>query len=264
MRLIAGRAFDARDVFGRPPVAIINETMARRFWPGERAIGKRLSRRDGNAPSLEVVGVVNDVTFPGNMSEAYTRLQAFRPLAQAPIIGVSLALRTSLPPERLLETVRRALAEVDPMQPIGQLRTARSQVDVGLGRISLLGGLLGAFAVLGLTLAAVGIYAVTSYSVAQRTNELGIRMVLGAQARDVLLLILRTGMLPIVAGAALGIGGAFAVARLLAAAIPTLPTQDFATMAAVMATLVGVAFLACYLPAFRATRLDPSVALRRE
>ena len=140
----------------------------------------------------------------------------------------------------------------------------RSLVDQGLGNISLLGTLLGAFALLGLLLATIGIYGVISYTVLQRTGEIGIRMAFGAQARDVLWLVLGKGARLILVGAVLGFVGAYAVGRLLISAIPTLPTRDPVALAAITFVLVAVALLACYLPARRATKVDPLTALRYE
>lgn len=264
IRLLAGRAFNATDLTDRPTVVIINETTARRFWPNENAVGKRLGRPGPNPNWHEVVGVVNDVGFPGGLGEPYTRFQAFRPLAQSPAGSVIISLRTGTAPETLAPVLRGAIAELDPTQPVHRIRTTRSLVEQGLGSISLLSALLGAFAALGLILAAIGIYGVISYSVVQRTNEIGIRIALGAQRRDVLRLVLAKGAGLILLGTLLGGGGAFAVARLLTTALPTLPTRDPVTLAALAIILVVVALAACYLPARRATKIDPLTALRHE
>ncbi len=265
IRLLSGRTFTSTDIAGRARVVIINETMARRFWPNENPIGKRIGGTDQNNRNWqEVVGVVNDVSFPANLGEPYTRFQSFQPLAQSPSRFVNIALRTSTVPEAFANDLRRAVAEIDPTLPAHRIRTARSLVEQGLGSVSLLGALLGAFATLGLALAAIGIYGVISYSVVQRTGEIGIRMALGAQTRDVLRLVLGKGARLILLGALLGFGGAYAVARFLATAIPTLPTRDPAAMVAITTTLVAVALAACYLPARRATKVDPMVALRHE
>jgi predicted permease len=264
IRLLEGRAFTPADTADRPEVVIINETMARRFWPGESAIGKRIGRPGQDPRWQEVVGIVNDIAFPANLSEPYTRFQAYRPMAQTPWGGMTIGLRTSTAPEALLNSLREAAAELDPTQPVHRVRTAQSMVEQGLGNISLLGTLLGAFAALGLVLAAVGIYGVTSYSVVQRTGEIGIRMALGAQRSDVLRLVLSKGARLIVSGALLGFGGGYAVSRLLISAIPTLPTRDPATLVILSLALVGVALLACYVPARRATKVDPMAALRYE
>src|SRR6266545_686818 len=256
IRLISGRTFTSADTADRPAVVIINETTARRFWPNESPIGKRIGSPNPNSRNWqEVVGVVNDVAFPASLGEPYTRLQSFRPLAQSPTDSVNVALRTSAAPESIANALRSAVAELDPALPAHQIRTARSLVERSLGSVSLLGSLLGAFAAIGLALAAVGIYGVISYSVVQRTGEIGIRMALGARTLDVLRLVLGKGARLILLGALLGLGGASEVARFLATAIPTLPTRDPAAM---------VALAACYLPARRATKVDPMEALRHE
>ncbi|HZS08168.1 MAG TPA: ABC transporter permease [Blastocatellia bacterium] len=264
VRLLEGRFFTPADTADRPAVVIINETMARRFWPNESAVGKRVGRPGNNRNWVEIVGVVNDISFPGSLGEPYTRLESFRPMAQSPQGSMVISLRTSSAPEALASDLRRAVAELDPTQPVHRVRAVRSLIEQGLGNISLLGTLLGAFAALGLALSAIGIYGVTSYSVAQRTGEIGIRMALGAQGRDVLWLVLGKVARLILLGALLGFGGAYAVARLLIWAIPTLPTRDPAALAIITLTLVAVALVACWLPARRATKVDPMIALRYE
>lgn len=264
VRVLDGRAFTSADTAERPPVVIINETTARRFWPNERAVGKRIGRPGPDPGWQEVIGVVNDMSFPASLTEPYTRLQSFRPMAQSAWGGMAIALRGSASPESLAGPLRLAAAEIDPTQPVHRIRTARSIVEQGLGGISLLGTLLGAFASLGLVLAAIGIYGVTRYSVAQRTGEIGIRMALGGQRRHVLFLVLGKGARLSLLGAVLGLGGGYAVGRFLEAEIPTLPTRDPLAIAAVTLVLVGVALVACYLPARRATKVDPIIALRCE
>jgi putative ABC transport system permease protein len=263
LRLIAGRMFAPTDVVGSTEVVIINDTMARRFWANENALGKRI-RRTNNRPWMEVIGVVSDVRFPANLAEPYTRLQAFRPLTQGAVPFVNVTVRTAGAPEALAQPMRQAITELDPALALHRLRNASSLVDEGLSNVSLLGTLLGSFAALGLALAAIGIYGVTSYSVVQRTSELGIRMALGAQAREVLWLILSTGAGVIALGALIGTAGAVAVSRLLAATIPTLPTRDPVALAGLILFLVVIALVACFVPAGRATRVDPLVALRHD
>jgi predicted permease len=263
LRLISGRAFNATDIAGNTEVVIINDTMAHRFWPNENPLGKRIGRT-ANRPWMEVIGVVSDVSFPASLAEPYTRLQAFRPLTQAPGSFVNVTIRTTGAPDDLTRPMRRVLADLDPTLALHRLRSARSLVDEGLGSVSLLGTLLGAFAALGLVLAAIGIYGVTSYSVVQRTSELGIRMALGAQAHDVLWLVLSTGAGVIAIGALIGSAGAIAVARVLASMIPTLPTRDPGALAGLILFLVVIALVACFVPAGRATRVHPLVALRHD
>ena len=262
--LLKGRTFNTSDVADRPRVVIVNDTMARHYWPNENPIGKRISNPSQPKEWREVVGVVSDMKFPGDLDEPYTRYQAFEPLAQAAPDYLTIALRTSTGPEAIGNSLRSLVAGLDPALPVYRVRTARNAVDTGLGNISLLGKLLGAFATLGLVLAAIGIYGVISYVVVQRTGEFGIRMALGAQGRDVLWLVLRKGALVILIGIVLGGAGAYAVARFLVAAVPTLPTRDPFTLVIMGAVLVVVALVACYLPARRATKVDPLVALRYE
>ena len=263
-RLLQGRTFTTADSADHPPVLIVNEAMARRYWPNENPIGKRISGTGPKKEWQEVVGVVNDLGFPGSLGEPYTHLQAFVPLAQSPPSYVTLTLRTSSSPEVIGNSLRHAVAELDPTQPVHQIRTARDAVEQGLGNISLLGSMLGAFALLGLTLAAIGIYGVIAYTVVQRTGEIGIRLALGAQTRDVLRLVMVSGVRLILLGSLLGVGGAYAVARLLIALVPSLPTRDPMILLIVSVALIVVGVVACYLPARRATRVDPLVALRYE
>lgn len=262
--ILEGRTFNSGDVADKPEVVIINETMAKEFWPNESAIGKRIGRPGKDPKWEQIVGVAKDVTFPANLSEPYTRYQAYRPLQQLSWGGGAIAIRTSGTPESVTGSLRDAVTELDPTQPVHRIRNANSLIQDGLGSISLLGSLLAAFAGLGLLLAAIGIYGVTSYSVVQRTSEIGIRMALGAQRKDVLWLVLGRGGRLVTIGTALGLGGAYAVSRLLISIIPTLPTRDPATLVVVSAVLFVIALLACYIPARRATKVDPMVALRYE
>jgi predicted permease len=262
--LLQGRAFTDADVADRPSVVIINETTARNFWPNESPIGKRISNTGPNKKYQEIVGVVNDIAFPGSLGEPYTRFQAFVPLAQASPSYLTITLRTPLSPEAIGNSLRQAIASLDPSLPVYRIRSARTAVNQGLGSISLLGSLLGAFATVGLLLAAIGIYGVISYTVAQRTGELGIRLALGARAGDVLWLVLRKGAVLILLGTVIGVAGGYAVARLLISLIPSLPTKDPFVLPLVSLALFVVALLACYIPARRATKVDPLVALRSE
>ena len=264
-RLQQGRTFTQADTSDHPNVVIINETTAHTFWPNESPIGKRISNTSIKKREYsEVIGVVNDLAFPGNLGEPYTRYEAFVPMTQGAPAYLTLMLRTSTNPEALGNTLRSTVAGLDPELPVYRIRTARAVVDEGLGSISLLGSLLGAFATIGLILAAIGIYGVVSYTVVQRTGELGIRMALGAQSGDVLWLVLGKGAILVAFGALLGAAGAYGVSRLLISVIPSLPTRDPLILPITALGLVAVALVACYIPARRATRVDPLIALRSE
>jgi len=263
-RLLQGRSFNQADTTDHPNVVIINETTARTFWPNESPIGKRVSSTGKKRDYFEVVGVVNDLAFPGDLGEPYTRFEAFVPMTQSAPSYLILLLRTSGNSESLGNGLRGSIAGLAPDLPVYRIRTARASVDQGLGSISLLGSLLGAFASIGVILAAIGIYGVVSYTVVQRTGELGIRMALGAQNRDVLWLVLGKGAVLVLIGAFFGGLGAYGVSRLLISVIPSLPTRDPLILPIASLALIAVALVACYIPARRATRVDPMVALRSE
>jgi predicted permease len=265
VRVIEGRNFNADDAVGQKNVVIINQTMARRFWPNESAIGKRIGDTSKDHHWKEVIGVVNDIEFPGTLEEPYTRWQSFYYMPRVPFTGgLLIHLRGSLPPESFANDLRAAVGQIDGDLPVYEIRTSRSLVDDALGNVSLLGELLGAIAVLGITLAVIGIYGVTSYSVTQRRAEFGIRMALGAQRADVVKMVLGKGARLVVAGSVLGLIGSYAVARLLEAAIPLLPTRDPLTLGVICVVLVATALAGCYLPSRRAAKVDPMVALRCE
>jgi predicted permease len=264
-RLQQGRTFNNTDVAGHTNVVVINEATARNFWPNESPVGKRISNTSTTQREyFEIVGVVNDVAFPGDLGEPYTRFQAFVPVAQSAPEYLTLVVRTNSNAEAFGNTLRNAIAGIDPNLPVYRIRTARAAVDQGLGSISLLGNLLGAFATVGVLLAAIGIYGVVSYTVVQRTGELGIRVALGAQTRDVLWLVLGKGAVLVIIGALLGGAGAYGVSRLLLSYIPSLPTNDPLILPLTGIALIVVALVACYIPARRATKVDPMVALRSE
>ena len=263
-RLQQGRTFNTSDTTDHPNVVVINETTARTFWPNESPIGKRISGTDQQREFWEIVGVVNDVAFPGSLREPYTRFAAFVPVTQAAPDYLTLVLRTPSSAETIANSLRSSIAGIDPELPVHRIRTARNAVNQGLGSISLLGSLLGAFATVGLILAAIGIYGVVSYTVVQRTGEFGVRMALGAQSRDVLRLVLGKGAILVMIGVLLGGAGAYGVSKLLISLIPSLPTRDPLILPIAAVTLVVVALAACYIPARRATRVDPLVALRSE
>lgn len=260
--VIEGRTFAPGDATG-PVKTVIGESMARKLWPGESAIGKRIAH-PVEKQWQEVIGVVRDVSFASNLGVPSGRFQTYRFLARESDDEIVLALRSAVPPATLTEPLRRAIAELDPELPVNGLRPAALVVEQNLANVSLTGRLLGGFALLGLLLAAVGIYGVISGFVVQRTSEIGLRMALGAQVRDVLRLVLGRGLQLVTIGIAVGWAGTWAAARVLAAMLPALPGPEGITAAVVTGALVAVALSACFVPARRAARVDPITALRVE
>lgn len=263
--LINGRDFDAGDSAGKPPVVIINETMARQFFPKGDAVGKHIKRVLNDKEWRTIVGVVRDVR--GYALETQARPQLYHPLAQSPgeTDEMSLALRVdaaALP--SLREAIRQELKQLDAALPIANFRTMEQLVTTAVARHRFSTLLLGLFAATALLLTVVGLYGVVAYGVNQRTREIGIRLALGAQQTNVLALVLRQGMHPALLGLALGLIGAFALMRLLASQLYEVQATDPATFTLVAVGLLLTAFVACYFPARRATKIDPMEALRQE
>ncbi len=257
MRLLDGREFSAADTDDRPDVIIINETLARTYWPGESAVGKRIGFPDA---WLEVVGVVNDVRSPTDAGEPSSRFQSYQPLSQQSQGSLTVAVRGIAS----TAVMRKAIADLDSDLPLSQAGTVRAMVAQTHGQFAVGGWLLSAFAGLGLLLAALGIYGVMAGFVMQRTNEIGVRMALGAQVHDVLKLVLGRGLKLTLLGTALGLVGAVGMTRALKAIAPGLESNTPLVVALVAALLVVVALVACWLPARRAAKVDPMVALRTE
>ncbi|MBA3886960.1 MAG: ABC transporter permease [Acidobacteria bacterium] len=261
-----GRFFTAHDRAGTTPVVVITEAAARQHFPGEDPIGKRIELGWGRAGTDrlaggEVVGVVGDVKDRG-LSEP-DPAQIYLPYAQWPVSGMSVVLKTSVPPRSVTEAARAALHAVDPALPIANVRTMEEIVSLSISQPRFYMTLLSVFAAVALILAAIGIFGVLSYAVAQRTREIGIRMALGAQGRTVLTLVVRQAMLLALSGVAIGLVCAFFLSRTLVTTLlfSTNP-QDPMTFVSVAALLTFVALAASYIPARRATRVDPIVALR--
>jgi putative ABC transport system permease protein len=266
--LLRGRHFDERDQLQTEPVAIVNETMARQFWPGEDAIGKRfkLRRPEPDEPWRVIVGIAGDVRQMG--TDVATKAEMYFPYAQmtsAPSFAArTLVIRTSGDPAQIVAAVRREIRAVDPDQPLSDIRTMADIIDEETAPRRVGTALSSAFALLALTLASLGIYGVLSFFVAQQTRQMGVRLALGAQPRDVLSLVLRKGLLLTLAGVGIGLVASFALTRLMQNLLFGVSAFDPLTFAAVAALLTGVALAACALPARRAAKVDPLVALRYE
>ena len=263
--LIKGRYFDDRDRSDAPQVAIIDETMERKFWPDENPIGRRISFQgdpQGNPIWREVVGVVGHVKHKG--LEGESPVQYYVPFRQMPVNSVFLVVRTAMEPTSLAGAVRGAVQQVDPELPVFRVTTMERMVADSMTQRRFAMTLLGVFAFVALVLASVGLYGVMSYSVTHRTNEIGIRMALGAKVTDVLAMVVRQGMTLSLAGVGVGLAGAFALTRVMQTLLFGVSATDPLTYAAVALVLAGVSLLACYIPARRATKVDPMEALRYE
>ncbi len=264
IRLMRGRGFTAGDSDQAPRVAVVNESFARAFWPDGDAIGKRVKQGwpEDKTPWREIVGIVNDVKTDG--IDRASRLQAYLPLAQESIPLLALVVRTAGEPGAVQRSIEAALQAVDPNLPIFDVRTLPQVIQINVGTQRLLLVLLLAFGGLSLLLAAVGVFGVNAYAVSQRTHEFGVRMALGADRPRVLRLVLRQGLLTCVIGAAIGLVLSLATTKLLKALLYQVTPYDPGTIAAVTVVLLAVTAVACYLPARRATRIDPVTALRGE
>ena len=253
----------ARTVAGLNAI-IIDEESARRYWPAGDAVGQhvRLSP-DTGASVLTVVGVVGRVSTEGLKTDA-SRVQGYLPYLQFPTRGFAIVVRSTLAPEQIVAAVRREVQSVDREQPIDNVRTLEQLRAAAIAPAALNLTLLGIFAGLALVLAAVGLYGVMSYTVTQRTHEIGIRMALGAQGRDIMRLVVGQGLALALIGVAIGLLGALALTRLLSSMLYNVTAHDPVVYCGVACGLLAVAFVACYVPARRAMKVDPLVALRYE
>ncbi|MBV9926979.1 MAG: ABC transporter permease [Acidobacteria bacterium] len=258
-----GRAFEDRDREGAPQVVIISEAMARRFWPGENPLGKRLtaSFHEKLGPR-EVVGVVGDVKSNGLDDEGGATM--YLPFRQAPRPWITFVARTSSDPQGFVNPLSKAVYAVDREQAISSVRTMEQVLTESLSGRRFNMTLLMAFAGLALALAAVGVYGVMNYSVMLRRRELGIRIALGARARDVLRLVLGQGLALTLVGVGVGMAGAYALTRLMESLLYGVTATDFLTYGSVSGVIILVGLLASFLPARRATKVDPMIALRSE
>jgi putative ABC transport system permease protein len=268
IKLRQGRFFDDHDDAQSQPVAIINETMARQYWPGETALGKRfkLGSVEAQNPWIIIVGIVGDVKEMG--LEAPPKAEMFFPYLQLPTMlwnmPRDLTVRATADALSLVTAVRQAVWSVDPTQPVSNVRTMEEILSEEVTQRRIAMTLLAAFAALALLLASLGIYGVLSYAVAQRTQEIGIRMALGADRRDVLRLVMGEGLRLAGAGVVIGLGVSLALTRLMTGLLFGVSASDPRTLTGVTLLLLAVALIACYVPARRAAKVAPMVALRNE
>ncbi len=261
--LLKGRSFTDQDKPGATPVVIVNETLARKHWPGENAIGKRI-RFYGpldRAPWMEIVGVIKDVKHELNLP---VTPEYYLPHAQAPSYAMVLVARTSVDPGSLAPALRQQVWAIDKDQPVFDVRTMQEVRSMSVALYSFSSVMLAIFAAVALALASIGIYGVMAFAVTQRTQEIGIRMALGARALDVLKLVVKHGMKLAVFGIILGLVGSWAITRFMEKLLVDVKPTDLLTFSVVSLFLLLSAFVACYLPARRATKIDPLEALRYE
>jgi len=260
--LVRGRVFTDQDRKDTSRVAIINEEMARRYFPDEDPIGKGINVTNGPEIFREIVGVVADVKQYGPSQPS--TLQTYEPYSQNPFSGMTLVIRTENNPTALTSAIRSQVLAIDKDQPIARTRALEQMVSESVAKQRFAMLLLGTFGAVALILAAVGLYGVISYSVTQRTHELGIRMALGARTGDVLRLVVSQGMTLALVGVGIGLAGAFGLTRLMAGLLFATGATDPLTFAGIAVLLTGVALGACLVPARRAIKVDPMIALRYE
>lgn len=263
MSVVAGRTFAARDDEAAAPVAVVNEAFVDRFFPDENPIGRRILVGGDPETASEIVGVIRDAKY--NDLREGTREMFYLSLLQTPIVSArSIQVRTDGPPQALVPQIRRVLDELDSDIVITESKTLADQVDRTLARERLLVSLSSFFGAAALLLACIGLYGLLAYQVVQRTQEIGLRLALGSSMADVLWLVLRDALLLVGIGAAFGVTGALGLSGVISNQLFGITPSDPATIAAVVAILTAVAGLSCYLPARRAARVDPMVALGSE
>jgi putative ABC transport system permease protein len=264
VQLLAGRDFNDRDGASAPPVAIVNERLASKFWPGEGALGKRLRLFEGNAPAawLTVVGVASNIIQNDETRQKFDAL-LYLPYRQRPGAAMWLMGRTAVLPAGLTNDFRRQVQALDPDLPVYGPFPLFDRLEVFWDN-RFYGILFLIFAAIALLLASVGLYTVIAHSVSQRTQEIGVRMAVGASARDILKLVLRQGMIPLTIGLIVGLVAAMGVNRVLKSQLVQVSPADPLTLVVASAALILAATLGCLIPARRAMRVDPVVALRHE
>jgi predicted permease len=266
--LIQGRSFDDQDEIGKPEVATIDETTAKRYWPGEDPIGKRLRVKPNSAapwltlPWMTVIGVTGSIKHDGldtlGIPHIYTSIY------QHPTKGMSVLMRTAMPKDSFESLVRSEIQSINPELPVFNVRSMNEVISESMAARRFSAELVGAFAILAIVLASIGIYGLISYVVSQSSREIGIRIAVGAPRVTIFRLFLIKGMLPAMAGIAIGFVFAALAARLIAKLLYGVSSSDFTVFLAVPVLLAVAAGLASYVPAWRATRVNPVVALRQE
>jgi predicted permease len=267
MPLRSGRSFDHQDGLGSPLVAVVSESVARQLWADKSPVGQTL---DWNGRQHDVVGVVGDIRGGdgrgccGGGLDREPSAAVYLSAIQFPQRTMTLLVRIAGEPSAIVPAIARAVHDIDPAQPVYQVRRLHEWLGESAAQPRFTTRLAGLFALVALLLAAVGVYGVLSYSVAQRTQEIGLRMAIGAERAQILRLVLRGGMAWALTGIAIGLLGAFVLSRVLGTLLFEVGARDPITYSIVGVTLALVAMLACWIPAARATRIDPMIALRAE
>jgi putative ABC transport system permease protein len=265
--VLGGRDFSTRDSLQAPRVVMVSESLARRYWPGQDAVGKRVKYgpADSPGPWMEVIGVAGDIKYNSLRQDPEAEPVLYGPLLQSEVvINMSLIVRTRTSPEAMLGPLREEMQRIDPAIPVYNVATFSQRMQEDSAETRSYGTLLGSFAALALVLAAVGIYGVMSYSVAQRIHEMGIRLTFGARPGDLHRMVIGEGVRLALFGVGVGALGSFLVTRAMTSLLYEVKPFEPALLLGLGAVLTGVVVLACYLPARRATRVDPMVALRYE
>jgi len=264
MRLVRGRPFDDRDTETGPLVVIVNESLAKRVWPGEDPVGRRLKQGwfDSKTDGREIVGVAVDVKFEGLTAE--TPMQVYLPMRQQPVRSVAAIVRTAVDPAAITPAIESVVRGLDKDLPLYSVRTMDEVLDTSIARQRMAMVVFVVFAAVALTLASIGLYGVVAHGVTERTHEIGVRMALGADQRRVVGLVVSQGLSMVIAGAIAGLVAALALSQFIESLLFGVTPTDPTTFAGVIAALLAVAAIACSFPAWRATRVDPTQALRAE
>jgi putative ABC transport system permease protein len=270
LRVVEGRVLDERDTAGSPPVIVVNESFVRRYSPNESAIGKRalvekiLPTRRGLGPQTawEIVGVVADEK--GSGLENPTDVGAYASFAQNPVVGLGIVVKGSGENGALIKSVQQAVWKVSKDQVLDRAQTVEQLKTESMSSRRLTSSLLGGFALLAMLLACAGIYGVLSFVTARRSQEMGIRAAMGASPADLIRLVIGGGSIPVLAGIAVGLGGSMALTRFIRAMLYATNPIDAPTLAGVSGLFLAVALAACFVPAWRAARVDPMTVLRQE